>query len=276
MAVGDDGEGRGEIGAEAARIDRLWELSGRGVSREQFAREAATILGARGADPESSAAPESLARLAAGVAHELNEPLGAILGYAQLVQKSFGLPDQSARDLERIVQASLHARQIVRNLLLFSRQVPPRMAPTDLNRVVREVLFFMQSRCTSAGVRLDLDLQRQLPRIAGDGTQLQQVLINLIVNAVQSMPSGGRLEVATRAVEGEVSVVVSDTGVGMSPELLERVFDPFVTTREIGRGVGLGLAVLRGIVERHGGRVIVASEPGTGSRFDVRFPRFDA
>lgn len=276
MRAGDDSDAVAEAGALEVRIGRLWELSGRGLSREQFAREAQAILLEHGAvDAESGARVARVTQLAAGVAHELNEPLGAVLGYAQLIQKSFGLPDQTARDLERIVKAALHARQIVRNLLLFSRQVAPRLAPIDLNRVAREVLFFMRGRCASAGVRIELALQSKLPEIAGDGTQLQQVVINLISNAVQSMPTGGTLKVGTRLVAGEVSLVVTDSGVGMAPELVARIFDPFVTTREIGQGTGLGLAVLHGIVEAHGGRVMVRSEPGAGSSFDVRFPRFD-
>ena len=101
------------------------------------------------------------------------------------------------------------------------------------------------------------------------------MVINLISNAVQSMPTGGTLKVGTRVVAGEISLVVADSGVGMAPELVARIFDPFVTTREIGQGTGLGLAVLHGIVEAHGGRVEVRSEPGAGSSFDVRFPRLD-
>ena len=277
MHGGDDSEAVAEASPVEDRIDRLWELAGRRLPRPQFAREARAIL-LEDAAPDATSSRvriERVARLAAGVAHELNEPLGAILGYAQLIQKSFGLPDQTARDLERIVKASLHARQIVRNLLLFSRQVAPRLAPTDLNRVVREVLFFMRARCASAEVRIDLALQTKLPRIAGDGTQLQQVVINLIANAVQSMPQGGTLTVTSRVIADEVSLVVADSGVGMTPELAARIFDPFVTTREVGQGTGLGLAVLHGIVEAHRGRVVVRSEPGAGSSFDVRFPRLD-
>jgi signal transduction histidine kinase len=241
------------------------------VTRREIASERERLLEKlRGSERLAAAG-----QLAAGVAHELNEPLGAILGYAQLIQKSFGLPDQTARDLDRIVKASLHARQIVRNLLLFARQVPPRLLPVDLNRVVREVLFFMQSRIARSRARLEVNLAAGLPPVLGDATHLQQVVVNLVSNAVQSMPEGGILTVQTRVIDTSVAVSVADTGAGMSEELRTKIFDPFFTTKEIGRGTGLGLAVLHGIVESHHGHVSVTSSPGKGSCFDVRFPRAD-
>lgn len=214
----------------------------------------------------------SVGQLAAGVAHELNEPLGAILGYAELLQRTEGIPGQPREDLERIVKACLHAREIVRNLLLFARRLPPRLAPTDLQAVVREVLHFMHGPCERANVEVTNDASPCLPSVEADAAQLRQVLVNLVANAVQSMPAGGRLRVRTGVEGDEVVLAVEDTGVGMSEEVRARIFDPFFTTKEVGRGTGLGLAVAHGIVVAHGGRITVASSPGRGSRFEVRLP----
>lgn len=214
----------------------------------------------------------SLGQLAAGVAHELNEPLGAILGYAQLMQKPPVLPAQAAGDLERIIGACLHAREIVRNLLLFARQLPPRPVATDLNRIVEEVLLFMDGMCEQARVEVARELATPLPPVQADPGQLRQVVVNLVANAVQSMPTGGRLSLGTRADGEAVVLVVTDTGIGMAADLKARIFDPFFTTKEVGQGTGLGLAVVHGIIVAHRGQITVESEPGQGSRFEVRLP----
>jgi signal transduction histidine kinase len=248
---------------------------------DEVARQVGQLVHRRAAEEERAALAErlrhserlaSVGRLAAGVAHELNEPLGAILGYTQLVQKASPLPEQSAADLDRIVKACLHAREIVRNLLLFARQVPPRLVPTDLNVVVHEVLHFMHGRCERAGVQVILRLEPDLPPIPADAAQLQQVLVNLVANAVQSMPAGGSLTLSTRSDSVEVAMAVADTGLGMRDDVRTRIFDPFFTTKEVGQGTGLGLAVVHGIVEAHGGRILVSSSLGQGSTFEVRLP----
>lgn len=248
---------------------------------DEVARQIGQLVHRRAAEEERARLAEqlrqserlaSVGQLAAGVAHELNEPLGAILGYAQLLQKTARLPEQPREDVERIVKACLHAREIVRNLLLFARQVPPRMTPTDINDVVREVLHFMHGPCERAGVAVEDALCPHLPSIPADAAQLRQVLVNLVANAVQSMPSGGHLSVRTVASGSEVVLAVSDTGTGMSEAVRARIFDPFFTTKEVGQGTGLGLAVAHGIVVAHGGRITVASAPGEGSCFEVRLP----
>ena len=129
-----------------------------------------------------------IGQLAAGLAHELNEPLGSILGYAQLAQRSFGLPDQTGRDLEKVVKASLHARDIVRRLLVFARQAPLAREPVALNDVVRESLFLLESRCTRAGVRIVLRLEPGLPAVLADRSLIEQAFLNLAVNGIQAMP----------------------------------------------------------------------------------------
>lgn len=214
----------------------------------------------------------TIGQLAAGVAHELNEPLGGILGFAQLARKCPGLPAQADADLEKIVNASLHAREIVRKLLIFARQMPAAKTKADLNRVVTEGLYLVEARCATEGIRLERDLDPALDGIVADPGQLQQVLMNLVVNGIQAMPGGGRLTIRTRNRPGGVVLSVSDTGAGMDEETLREIFNPFFTMKDVGQGTGLGLSVVHGIVTSHGGTIRVESEPGRGSRFDVELP----
>ncbi len=210
--------------------------------------------------------------MASGMAHELNEPLAAILGFAQLVAKAPGLPDQASRDAQRIVDACLRARQTVQGLLVFSGRAPARREDCDLAGIVREGIVFLEPRCRTGGITLRLDLADGVPLVRADPAQLLQVLVNLVVNAVQAMPAGGSLGVST-AAEGATAVLsVEDTGIGMSPETLDRIFVPFFTTKGVGLGTGLGLAVVHGIVLSLGGKISVQSTVGKGSRFKVRLP----
>ncbi len=213
----------------------------------------------------------TIGQLAAGVAHELNEPLGNILGFAQLAQKVPGLPAQASKDIERIVQAVLHAREIVSKLMTFARQKPPILAKVDLNQLVSEGLYFLGSRCAKVGIELILNLTPDLPEILADPGQLHQVLVNLVVNAIQAMPNGGVLTIATADNhDSTISLIVSDTGVGMDEKVKKSIFIPFFTTKP--DGTGLGLPVVYGIVTAHGGRIKVESKPGKGSRFEIILP----
>ncbi|MEP0848478.1 MAG: hypothetical protein HRF50_16855 [Phycisphaerae bacterium] len=215
----------------------------------------------------------TIGQLAAGVGHELNEPLGNVLGFAQLLRKSPELPESANVDLQKIIDAALHAREVIRKLLLFSRQTPPRRTAVDLNALVRDGLYFLESRCAKHDIRLIRELAPDLPTIVADPGQMQQVLVNLIVNAIQAMPGGGRLTVRTVADSDHVTLTVEDTGHGMSAEVARHVFDPFFTTKDVGEGTGLGLSVVHGIVTSHGGSIRVESAPGCGARFYVRLPR---
>jgi signal transduction histidine kinase len=214
----------------------------------------------------------TIGQLAAGVAHELNEPLGGILGFAQLARKCSGLPDAATHDIEKIITASLYAREVIKKLLVFARQMPARKVPVNLNRVVEEGLFFLEAHCAKTGARVVRNLAPDLPEIHADPAQLKQVLVNLVVNAVQAMPGGGSLTVGTQACGGIVSLVVKDSGTGISEEILPKIFLPFFTTKDVSEGTGLGLAVVHGIVTAHGGSIDVQSRPGAGSRFEVRLP----
>jgi signal transduction histidine kinase len=214
----------------------------------------------------------TIGKLAAGVAHELNEPLGSILGFAQLAKKNAGMRKQAVRDLDRIVSASLHAREVIKKLMLFARQMPLRKTRLDLNRVVKESLYLFEARCARQGIDLEFSLAPHLPEVYADATQLTQVLTNLVVNAIQAMPKGGKLSVATRGDPEAVALRVEDTGEGMRPEVKKQIFLPFFTTKEAEHGTGLGLAVVEGIVSAHRGTIQVESHVGRGTRFEIRLP----
>ncbi|MBN1982806.1 MAG: hypothetical protein JW795_14830, partial [Chitinivibrionales bacterium] len=214
----------------------------------------------------------TIGQLTAGVAHEINEPLCSILGFAQLVMKADSLPRKIYPDIEKIIAASLHAREIVRKLLHFSRQIPARIEPLDLNKVVDEGLFFLESRCVKEGITMVKLLDPTIAQIVADRSQITQVLVNLVVNAIQAMPGGGRLEVQTKNGGSIVSLIVADTGVGMSDEVKKKIFLPFFTTKDVGQGTGLGMAVVNGIVLSHKGSVSIESSLGKGSTITVVLP----
>lgn len=214
----------------------------------------------------------TIGMLAAGVAHELNEPVGNILGFAQLAKKCSGVPSSAREDIEKIESASLRARDIIQKLLVFARQRPPKKTLVNLNQVVQESLFFFEARCAKEGVELIRTLSPNLPDITADPGQLSQVLVNLVVNALQSIPGAGRITVETRLYDNSVCLIVADTGTGMSKQVLEKIFVPFFTTKEVGQGTGLGLPVVHGIVTAHGGSISVESKEGHGTRFEIRLP----
>jgi len=248
---------------------------------DTVAREVAIIIERREAEAEKEMLQSQLmhadrlatiGELAAGVAHELNEPLNTILGFAQLAKKCQGLPQQAEEDMEKTIIASLHAREVVKKLMLFARRMPPKKTQVNLNQLVEEGLYFLESRCVKEGIELKRLLLPDLPEITADPGQLTQVLVNLVVNAIQAMPQGGKLTVQTLAGKGYVSLIVEDTGVGMSAEVMKNLFVPFFTTKELDQGTGLGLPVVHGIVTSHGGCIKVDSQPGSGSRFEVKLP----
>jgi len=214
----------------------------------------------------------TIGMLAAGVAHELNEPLGNILGFAQLAKKCPGVPPSAEQDIGKIEAASLHAREIIQKLLVFARQAPPEKTQVNLNQVVEDGLYFFEARCAKEGIEIVRLLSPDLPEVTADPAQLNQVLVNLVVNALQSMPGAGRITVQTRFCDQHVYLIVEDTGTGMSKEVLDNIFVPFYTTKEIGQGTGLGLPVVHGIVTAHGGSVNIESESGCGTRFEIQLP----
>ena len=214
----------------------------------------------------------TIGMLAAGVAHELNEPLGNILGFAQLAKKCPGVPASAEQDIGKIEAASLHAREIIQKLLVFARQAPPKKTQVNLNQVVEDGLYFFEARCAKEGIEVVRLLSPDLPEITADPAQLNQVLVNLVVNALQSMPGAGKITVQTRFCDHNVYLIVEDMGTGMSKEVLDKIFIPFFTTKDVGHGTGLGLPVVYGIVTAHGGSINVKSEPGCGTRFEIQLP----
>jgi signal transduction histidine kinase len=214
----------------------------------------------------------TIGELAAGVAHELNEPLGSILGFAQLTMKRDDLPADATKDIDKIVTATLHAREVIKKLMLFARQKPLSKTKVDLNAVVEDGLYLLSARCTAVGVDVERDLAEDLPEITADPVQLHQALINLIINALHAMPRGGHLKIKTRAAKRAVSLFVEDNGAGMSEDLTAKIFLPFYTTKDVDQGTGLGLSVVHGIVTSHGGTITVDSEEGRGTTFEIVLP----
>lgn len=213
-----------------------------------------------------------IGQFAAGVAHELNEPLANILGFAQLAEQTPGLPAQAAKDLDNIIKAALHSREVIKKLMIFGRQVPLQKTLVDLNQVIRDTLYFIEMSASRNKVEVRMDLAEELPAIMADPQHLKQVMVNLVVNAIHAMPEGGALTIQTLSFKQDVYLLVGDDGVGMTTEVLRQIFNPFFTTKDVDQGTGLGLAVVHGIVHAHGGIIEVESEPGRGTRFEITFP----
>ncbi len=226
----------------------------------------------------------AIGELVSGVAHELNNPLGAVMLYAQLLQHKSGTPEIQ-RDLDRIVEQAQRASNIVQSLLEFARQRSPVRKPVQVDEVIRSSLALIRYELNTHNVLAELDLEPDLPVTMADPHQLQQVFVNLISNAYQAMSSaygGGLLTVSASygpSIYGEhpggqdvLHITVADNGPGIPPELLRRVFDPFFTTKEPGDGTGLGLSVCHGIVSEHGGHIWAESELGKGSTVHVELP----
>ncbi len=214
----------------------------------------------------------TIGKFASGIAHELNEPLGNILGFAQLAKQCPSLPEQTVSDLEKIEKSSLYAREIVKKLLLFARQVPSNKVTLNINNIIKDSLYFFEGKCEQSGIEVVINLSESLPSVTADPSQMTQVLINLVTNAIQAMPGGGRLEIKTCSAENCISLTVEDTGEGMNEETKKNIFNPFFTTKDVNQGTGLGLAVVHGIVSSHGGSINIDSKEGKGTRFEIRIP----
>ncbi len=214
----------------------------------------------------------SLGLLAAGVAHEVNTPLAVISNYIQMLAKQLPGDDPRHKLIEKIVKQTFRASEIVNNLLNFSRTGAAEFTEVDLNAVLEETLSLVSHPFRTARVAVIQHLGKPLPAVLGSTNRLQQVFLNLFMNARDAMPNGGMLEVRTGANNGTVEVEVTDTGTGISHENLHRIFDPFFTTKSSGRGTGLGLSVSYGIIKEHAGKIDVRSAPGKGTSFRLEFP----
>ncbi len=215
----------------------------------------------------------ALGELVAGVAHELNNPLTSVLGYAQLLEAGELEGEDARRALGIILQEADRARRIVQNLLTFARQRAHERGPVDVNAAIEQTVALRRYELERAGITFVLDLAADLPAIEGDLFQLQQVFLNLINNAAQAMAgSGGRIEIRTARAGDRVRIEVADTGPGIPPEHLHRIFDPFFTTKEVGQGTGLGLSISYAIIRDHGGEISAENRPEGGARFIIELP----
>jgi two-component system NtrC family sensor kinase len=223
----------------------------------------------------------SLGQLAASVAHEINNPVSGVSNLATVLQRLLeqgrvpeGREEEIRSYLTQIQEQTTRVGRIVSDLLSFSRRSSPQSSDTDLNEVVDKTVTLVAHKLELQGVDLQVELEEGLPPLRCDASQIQQVAMNLLMNAAESQPRGGAVVVRTRfARDGKMAVLeVQDEGAGIPEDVLPRVFDPFFTTKEEGKGMGLGLAVVYGIVEAHGGHIDVASEPGEGTRVTVRLP----
>ncbi len=219
-----------------------------------------------------SAKLASIGRLAAGIAHEINNPLTGVLTFAHLLQQNESLDNQSKEDLGVIIRETTRVRGIVRGLLDFARESPPQKQWIDINDVLMQTMTLVKSQKDFNKVTVVEDLGSDLPNILGDKNQLQQVFLNISLNACEAMEAGGTLKITTSAGDGRVYISFQDTGTGIKEEYLDDIFEPFFTTKPPTRGTGLGLSVSYGIVQRHGGSIDVKSKIGEGSTFTVILP----
>jgi two-component system, NtrC family, sensor kinase len=214
----------------------------------------------------------SIGRLAAGIAHEINNPLTGVLTFAHLLRDRQPEAGQDREDLDLIIHETQRAAEVVQGLLDFARERPAAKRPIDLNSVIQRMVRLVENQKEMRKIHIEQDYGDNLPEILGDANQLQQVLLNLFLNAAAAMSGGGILTVTTRADPTHVILTVADNGCGIPPEHLDKVFDPFFTTKPVGQGTGLGLSVSYGIVEQHGGSIELESEVEIGTTFTIRLP----
>jgi two-component system NtrC family sensor kinase len=238
--------------------------------RQESAREAQLLQSEKQA---------SVGRLAAGIAHEINNPLTGALTFTHMLLRREDMDEQARKDLQIVAESTERVRTIVKGLLDFSRQTRIEPEPADINAIVRATTELAENQALLKGVRFCLDPAEGLPARTLDRNQMQSVILNMLINAVDATPPGGHITIATSlALSGGtnaqrgIEIHITDTGCGIPPENLPRIFDPFFTTKDVGKGTGLGLSVSLGIVEKHGGTIRVHSRPGQGSTFIIWLP----
>jgi hypothetical protein len=214
----------------------------------------------------------SIGLLAAGLAHEVNTPITGISSYTQMLLKE--TPDSDSRKpiLEKIEKQTFRAAEIVNGLLNFARMNGSEFRDLDVNRLIQESLSLLDHQLRQTHIKVETALDTSLPAIYGNGGKLQQVFINLFLNARDAMSSGGELKIRTAMNDHMVIVDIQDSGIGITEEDIKRIYDPFFTTKSPGKGTGLGLAVTYGIIQEHGGRIFVDSCPGAGTHFRLKLP----
>jgi signal transduction histidine kinase len=213
--------------------------------------------------------------MAAGLAHEVNNPLTAVMGFAYLLQQNPATPPEIREDVESIYRESKRAADVIKSFLAFSRGQAAEKKAEEINGLVENVLKLRQSRMQKENISVNLDLAEGLPSVYCDGSQIQQAMLNIILNAEYFMyqtHQQGTLVISTRLCGGNIRLSIADDGPGITPDNLDHVFDPFYTTKQVGEGTGLGLSICHSIVRGHGGNIYVESSPGKGAIFTIELP----
>jgi two-component system NtrC family sensor kinase len=250
-------ETKDEMGELAAAFNRMTEIIKRNKEIEATLAQQGKMA--------------SLGVLSSGVAHEINNPLGVILGYASFIESKMSPDDPNYKHIHEIKRESKRCKKIVQDLLSYARTPKPALELTDINELLGQIVDFAANHTDMHHVTIHRDFAPELPAIPADGDQLRQVAINLILNAGGAMEEGGKLQIRTRLAEDRhVEIIFSDNGCGIEPENQEKIFEPFFTTRA--RGTGLGLAITQQIIEQHHGRILLESQVGIGTTITVRLP----
>lgn len=215
----------------------------------------------------------TLGELTAGIAHELNEPLGSILGFAQLIEEDHKDNTILQSDISKIIKASLHSREVIRKMMIFSKYDEKNINIVNINSIIKDGLYLLENRCKKENIQITKTLAKGLPNLIANSVQMNQIVVNLIVNAIHAMPAGGDLLLQTRFDNTNVYLIVQDTGTGIPENYIQKIFDPFFTTKEIGTSTGLGLSVVHGIVSSLEGKISVESNLSIGTRFEITFPQ---
>ena len=252
----------------------LWRVMRYAIERKRMEAEKGEIE--RKAQLASRLA--SIGELASGAAHEINNPLTGVIGCAQLLLARKGIPEDIRQDVEIINEGAQRVANIVKKLLVFARQTRPEQRYVNINELIRNTLDLQAYALAANNIKVTLQLARDLPMTTADPSQLQQVFLNLIMNAETEMKLAhdkGKLSIKTELVDNIIRISFKDNGPGIAKENLESIFDPFFTTREVGEGTGLGLSICYGIMKEHGGRIWAESEPGKGATLIIELPVTD-
>jgi two-component system NtrC family sensor kinase len=245
-----------------------------GRTLEEKVKQRSEELGAMQARVAQSERLASLGMLSAGVAHEINNPLGAILALTALTLEDVKEDDPNRENLQEVVKQTQRCRDIVKGLLEFSRHSKVNTELADLNEILQDTLSLVSKQAQFLNITVVTNYDPQLPPVMADKSELEQVVMNILINAVQAMQERGTITITTRhsTPDNSVEVLISDTGCGMPPDKIDQIFDPFFTTKESGQGTGLGLSIAYGIITSHRGTISVESEVGRGSTFKIRLP----
>ncbi len=216
----------------------------------------------------------AMGKLAGEIAHEINNPLGGILLYANLVKEDLTTEHPAAVNLDKIVRLATKCRIIAKGLLNFGRSSSRSYAPVDLNHVITDMFSLIEDHKLFSGIKTDFILEPELPHLMGDRGQLEQVIVNLLINAAEAVSGKGRIQVVTRSHGSRfpLELLVDDSGPGIGEDLKVKIFEPFFSTKQHRGGTGLGLSITHGIVQRHGGRIVVEESPLGGARFRISLP----